>query len=140
MKLQAGMRASISRQISESDLASFAALSGDTNPLHFSEEYAARTRFGRRIAHGMLSAALISGVLGTKLPGPGCIYLSQSLRFLAPVYIGETITAQVTVVSVREDKPIATLATRCVKEDGTEVLDGQAVIMFEPVDDPGGET
>lgn len=108
----------------------FGKLVGDLNPLHFDEAFARTTRFGRRIAHGMLSASLISAVIGNKLPGPGSIYISQSLQFTSPVYLGDEITAKVTVLTVRDDKPIATLETICSKHDGTVVLKGQAVVAY----------
>jgi len=103
---------------------------GDLNPIHFDEAFAKTTRFGRRIAHGMLSASLISAVIGNKLPGPGSIYISQTLHFTSPVYLGDELTAKVTVLSVRQDKPIATLETICSKQDGTVVLKGEAVVAF----------
>jgi len=103
---------------------------GDLNPIHFDEAFAKTTRFGRRIAHGMLSASLISAVIGNKLPGPGSIYISQTLHFTSPVYPGDELTAKVTILSVRQDKPIATLETICSKQDGTVVLKGEAVVAF----------
>jgi 3-hydroxybutyryl-CoA dehydratase len=103
---------------------------GDLNPIHFDEAFAKTTRFGRRIAHGMLSASLISAVIGNKLPGPGSIYISQTLHFTSPVYPGDELTAKVTILSVRQDKPIATLETICSKRDGTVVLKGEAVVAF----------
>jgi 3-hydroxybutyryl-CoA dehydratase len=123
-----GASASFSRTITEADIATYAELTGDRNPVHLDEQYAAGTRFGRRIAHGMLTAGLISAVLGTQLPGPGAIYLSQSLRFLAPVAIGDTITARVEVVAQRPEKRLLTLRTECVNQDGTPVLIGEAVV------------
>jgi 3-hydroxybutyryl-CoA dehydratase len=108
----------------------FGEVVGDRNPIHFDEAFAKTTRFGRRIAHGMLSASLISAVIGNKLPGPGSIYISQTLHFTSPVYLGDELTARVTVLSVRQDKPIATLETICSKQDGTVVLKGEAVVAF----------
>ena len=108
----------------------FGEVVGDRNPIHFDEAFAKTTRFGRRIAHGMLSASLISAVIGHKLPGPGSIYISQTLHFTSPVYLGDELTARVTVLSVRQDKPIATLETICSKQDGTVVLKGEAVVAF----------
>jgi 3-hydroxybutyryl-CoA dehydratase len=125
-----GQSAALSKTITETDIEQFAAVSLDRNPVHFDEAYAKTTRFGGRIAHGMIAAGLISAVLGTKLPGEGSIYLGQTLQFRAPVRIGDTITATVTVVSVREDKPIATLETVCTLDDGTVVVKGEATILL----------
>lgn len=130
--LELGMSASLSKRIEEADIIAFANLSGDLNPVHLVDSYAEKTRFKGRIAHGMLSASLISAVLGTKLPGPGTIYLSQSLRFKAPVAIGDTITATATVTAQKEDRPIYTLETVCVNQEGIRVLEGEAVILYEP--------
>ncbi|MCA1558314.1 MAG: MaoC family dehydratase, partial [Acidobacteria bacterium] len=102
---------------------------GDNNPVHLDDEFAKTTRFGRRIAHGMLSAGLISAVLANKLPGTGTVYLSQSLTFVAPVYPGDTITARVTVTRVREDKPIVTLETICTNQRDEPIIRGEAVVL-----------
>lgn len=126
---QIGERASYTRVISAQAVETFAALTGDYNPLHMDEGYACQSRFGRRIAHGMLTAGLISAVLGMHLPGPGAIYLSQTLKFLAPVYLGDEITATVEVIGWREDKRIVTLKTTCANQEGREVLNGEAVLM-----------
>jgi 3-hydroxybutyryl-CoA dehydratase len=125
---QTGARAEYVRTITEDDIARFAEVSGDYNPIHLDDEYAARTPFGSRIAHGILSAAFISKLLGTDLPGPGTIYLGQTLKFLAPVRIGDTITASVEVTGVREDKRIVTLRTDCTNQHGTVVTTGEAVM------------
>jgi 3-hydroxybutyryl-CoA dehydratase len=108
---------------------SFADLTGDTNPVHLDDEYAAGTRFGRRIAHGMIAAGLISATLANDLPGPGTVYLSQTLQFKAPVYPGDTITTTIEVKKIRPDKPIATLSTVCNNQEGTVVLEGEAVVL-----------
>ncbi len=126
---QAGERDSLTKIVSEADVALYADLVGDHNPVHLDAGYARRTRFGRRIAHGMLTAGLISAVLGTRLPGPGAIYLSQQLEFLAPVYFDDRIQAVVEVLSWRPDKRIITLKTDCYNQDGVQVLAGQAVLM-----------
>lgn len=126
-----GMSATIERSVESADVELFARISGDVNPVHLDDEFAASTRFGKRIAHGLLVASYISAVLGTKLPGPGSIYLNQSLRFLHPVYLGDVITAEATVVSVRSDKPIITLSTTCRNQDGELVLDGEAVLLYD---------
>jgi 3-hydroxybutyryl-CoA dehydratase len=103
---------------------------GDNNPVHLDDAFAATTRFGKRIAHGMLAASLISAALANDLPGPGTVYLSQTLQFKAPVYLGDTVTAIIEVKSVREDKPIATLITTCVNQDNLTVLEGEAVVLY----------
>ena len=131
MNPRVGDTASISRKITDRDIFAFAEITDDHNPVHLDEHFAKQTRFGRRIAHGMLSASLISTVLGTELPGQGSIYLSQTLQFLAPVYIDDTVTAQVTVIAVREDKPIVTLETVCENQRGETVIRGEAVLLLE---------
>jgi 3-hydroxybutyryl-CoA dehydratase len=129
MNLKVGDTASLTKTITDADIRAFAELSGDRNPLHLDDEYAATTRFGRRIAHGMLAASLISTVLGTELPGTGTVYLSQNSRFLAPVYPGDTITARVTVTNIRDDKPIVTLETICENQRGEVLIKGEAVVL-----------
>ncbi|MPM29769.1 (R)-specific enoyl-CoA hydratase [bioreactor metagenome] len=124
-----GQSASLAKTISESDVYLYAGVSGDNNPAHLNEQYASGTRFGRRIAHGMLSAGLISAALGTKLPGPGAIYLSQTLKFMAPVYFGDTVTATVTVRQLDSDKNRVILDTTCTNQNGTVVIAGEAVIV-----------
>ncbi|MEP6601136.1 MAG: MaoC family dehydratase [Nitrospirota bacterium] len=133
MNILLGSTATLSLQIKDEHIRGFAQLMGDDNPVHLDDEFAARTRFGRRIAHGNLAAAMVSRLLGTKLPGPGTIYLSQSLRFHGPVFPGDVLVATVTVTKIREDKPIITLATVCSKEDGTAVLSGEATVLYEEV-------
>lgn len=128
MGLNVGDSAELSRTITDEDVRAFAELTGDTNPVHLDEEYAAATRFGRRIAHGMLGASLISAVLANELPGRGTVYLSQTLRFTSPVYIGDTVTARVSVKAVREDKPVITLETVCTNQRGERVVEGEAVV------------
>jgi 3-hydroxybutyryl-CoA dehydratase len=127
--LQVGVTASRTRTVSARDIDYFAEASGDTNPVHLDEDYAAGTIFKRRIAHGMLTAGLISAVLANDLPGPGTIYLSQSLQFKAPVYIGDEITATVELVNYRESKRIATFRTTCTNQNGDLVLEGEAVVL-----------
>ncbi len=126
-----GEKASLSHTVSASDVAEFARISGDHNPVHLDDEYARTTRFGGRIAHGMLTAGFISAVLGTKLPGPGGIYLNQTLKFTAPVRIGDTITATAEVTAYRDDKRIVTLKTDCINQRGELVLSGEAVLLME---------
>lgn len=131
MHLKVGDTASISRKISDEDIRAFAELSGDCNPVHLDDAFARTTRFGRRIAHGMLGASLISTVLGTKLPGQGAIYLSQTLQFLAPVFPGDTVTATATVTKIKEGKPIVTLETVCENQRGETLIRGEAVVLVE---------
>ncbi len=128
--LEPGAIASRTRTITAHEIELFAQATGDFNPLHMDEAYAARTGFGRRVAHGMLTAGLISAVLANDLPGPGSVFLSQSLQFKAPVYIGDTITATVEVLTYRTSRRIATLRTRCANQDGTVVLEGEAMVMM----------
>ncbi len=131
-----GQQASITRVVTAADVEAFAGISGDTNPVHLDQDFAEKSRFKKRIAHGILSAGYISAVLGSKLPGPGTIYLSQNLAFKAPVYLGDTVTATVTVLNYRPDKHILTLRTECINQDGTVVLEGQAVCLTSDVVDP----
>lgn len=123
-----GMTASVAKTITEADILLFSAVSTDTNAVHLDEEFGKTTMFGGRIAHGMLSASLLSAVLGTRLPGPGVIYLSQSLRFKAPVRIGDTVHAKVTVKEVITDKARVVLDTVCTVGDKV-VIDGEAMVM-----------
>lgn len=125
-----GESAEIRKTITESDIDDFARLTGDTNPIHLDEAYARETRFKGRIAHGMLGAGLISAVLGTKLPGSGAIYLSQSLRFKAPVRPGDTITARATVAEWNGDKGTVKLTTEAVNQDGVVVITGEAALIM----------
>jgi 3-hydroxybutyryl-CoA dehydratase len=131
MNIRVGETAELSKTITDEDVRAFADLTGDHNPVHLDDDYASGTRFGRRVAHGMLTASLISSVLANKLPGEGTVYLSQSLRFVAPVYPGDTVTACVMVTGIREDKSIATLETICVNERGEVLLKGEATVLFE---------
>jgi acyl dehydratase len=126
-----GTRASLTRTITEADVIAFAELSGDHNPIHLDAEYAAQTRFGRRIAHGLLSVGLIGALLGNQLPGPGAIYLSQAIRFWAPVYLGDTVTATVEVIAVSEERRRVTLSTTCANQRGEQIITGEAVVLYE---------
>jgi len=126
--LEVGMSASTGKTITETDIEKFAEVSTDTNPVHMSEEAAAATPFHHRIAHGMLSAGLISAVLGNRLPGPGTIYLGQSLRFRAPVRIGDTVTATAEVTALDAARKRATLKTTCTV-GGKVVIEGEALVM-----------
>jgi len=129
MRFKAGDTASITKTITDEDIRKFADASGDHNPLHLDEEFAKTTRFGRRIAHGMLSASLISAVIAGELPGEGSIYLAQTLQFVAPVFPDDIVTAKVTIVSQREDKPIVKLATVCTNQHGEVVVKGEATVL-----------
>jgi 3-hydroxybutyryl-CoA dehydratase len=120
--------AEFSKTISESDVYLYAGVTGDLNPAHINEEYARETFFKTRIAHGMLAAGLISAVLGMRLPGPGSIYVRQELNFLAPVRIGDTVTARVEVIEIMSEKKQLRLRTTCSTQDGTLVLDGEAIV------------
>ncbi len=126
--LALGQSASFGKTITEADILLFAGISGDTNPVHINAEIAAASIFKGRIAHGMLSASLISTVLGTRLPGAGTIYLGQNLKFRAPVKIGETVTATVTVTALDAAKKRVTLSTVCTVA-GKPVIDGEATVM-----------
>lgn len=127
--LSIGQEASVTRTISESDVYLFAGVTGDQNPAHTNEVYASSSSFSHRIAHGMLTAGLVSSVLGMQLPGPGTIYLGQTLKFCAPVYIGDTITATVKVAELIPEKNRVILDTVCTNQDGKIVLSGQATVM-----------
>ena len=127
--LNVGDKASRTTLITDEMIYAFADLTGDTNPVHLDDAYAAGTRFGRRIAHGMIAAGLISAALANDLPGPGTVYLSQTLQFKAPVYPGDTITATVEVKSSRPDKPIVTLRTSCANQANVVVLEGEAIVL-----------
>jgi len=128
-EIRVGDAAAFSKTIGESDVYLFAGITGDLNPAHVDQPAAEQTVFEGRIAHGMLSAGLISAVLGMQLPGPGTIYMSQSLRFKAPVRIGDTVTARVEVTELIAEKNRVRLATTCTIQDGTRVLEGEALVM-----------
>ncbi len=131
MNLTIGARATMSKTITERDVLAFAELSGDKNPVHLDEEYARQSRFGARIAHGAFSFALISAVLGTELPGPGAVYLGQTLKFIKPVYFDDTITATVEITALRRDKGILTLKTECTNQRGEKVAEGEATVLHD---------
>lgn len=125
--LSLGMTERLTKTVASSDVVGFAQLTGDRNPIHLSEHFAAKTSFRTRIAHGLYTASLISAVLGTRLPGPGAIYISQTLNFRAPVKIGDTVVVSVTVAELIAEKSRARLACLC-EVDGEVVLDGEAVV------------
>ncbi|MDA5193939.1 MaoC family dehydratase [Govanella unica] len=128
--LHVGQTASFEKMVTEGDIVKYAEVSGDTNPVHLDADYAAASPFKSRIAHGMLSAGLISAILGTRLPGPGTIYLSQNLKFKAPVRIGDHVVATAIITAIDEIKRRVTLATSCVVGDQV-VIDGEAMVMVE---------
>ena len=130
MDLAIGDTFTKSRTITDELIRAFAELSGDHNPIHLDEDFAAKTRFGRRIAHGMLSGAFISAVLGFEFRERKIVYLSQTMKFTAPVFIGDTVTTTATVKNIREEKGIVTLETTCTKQDGTVAVQGQAMVMI----------
>lgn len=130
MNLKIGETFSTSKQITDGVVRAFAELSGDFNPIHIDEEFAAQTRFGKRIAHGMISGVLLSAVLGYEFRERKIVYLSQTMKFIAPVFIGDTITATATIIKIREDKPIVTLETVCTNQSGEATLTGEAAVMI----------
>jgi 3-hydroxybutyryl-CoA dehydratase len=132
MNIKIGDTFSIEREITDELIRSFAELSGDHNPIHLDEEFAAKTRFGRRIAHGMLSGAFISAVLGYEFGERKIVYLSQTMRFTAPAFIGDRVTTTATVTHIRDDKGIVTLETICTNQNGEVTLKGEAVVMMLP--------
>lgn len=127
-ELNVGDSAHFSKTLSESDVYLFAGVTGDLNPAHIDQEYAGKTFFKTRIVHGMLLAGLISGVLGNRLPGPGTVYIRQDLEFLAPVHIGETITAVVEIIEIQPEEKRVRARTTCVNQQGDLVLNGEALV------------
>ena len=132
MDLKIGDFFSTKRKVTDELIRKFAELSGDFNPIHLDEEFARSTRFGRRIAHGMLSGAFISSVLGNEFKERKIVYLSQTMKFIAPVFIDDVITTTAMVTKVREDKPIVTLETICKNQNGETTLKGEAAVMILP--------
>ena len=132
MKIKIGDSFSKERLATDELVRAFAEVSGDYNPIHVDDEFAKTTRFGRRIAHGMLSGAFISAVLGYEFPEKKIVYLSQTMKFTAPVYIGDTVTTTATITNIREDKKIVTMDTVCTKQDGEVVVKGESVVMVLP--------
>jgi len=125
-----GQTASFSRTVTETDVVMFAGLSGDYNPVHMDREYAAGTRFGQRIAHGLLTASFLSRLLGMELPGKESVYLEQTIKFTKPVFIGDTITATAEILDIDHKRRIFTLSTICRNQDGTTVLTGEGKMMM----------
>lgn len=128
-EISIGMTSSYSQTITDADVKGFAGISGDNNPVHMSDEYAEGSRFKKRIAHGLLSASFFSAIFGTKLPGEGCVYVGQNLKFHKPVYLGETVTAKVTVTSIDVDKSRVFFLTECFVS-GVLVISGEAEIYI----------
>lgn len=129
MKFNVGDSAETTKRITEADIEVFAEVTGDRNPIHLDDKFAKTSRFGGRIAHGMLTASLISAVIANKLPGEGSVYLGQSLQFVAPVFPGDDVTARVTIKEVREDKPIVKLETICMNQRSEIVIRGEATVL-----------
>ncbi len=134
MDFEVGQSATTTRMVTEEDVNEFARISGDTNPVHMEESFASKTRFGRRIAHGAFVTSLISKVAGNQLPGPGSIVLSSSFSFHSPCYIGDTITAKITIKRYRKDKPLIFTSCEVVNQDGECLVTGDVAIYFEKVD------
>ena len=130
MDLKIGDSFSTSRIVTDEIIRKFADVSGDYNPIHLDDEFAAKTRFGKRIAHGMLSGAFISAVLGNEFKNLKIIYLSQTLKFTAPVFLGDTVTATATVITIRKDKGSVTLETTCTNQNGETLVKGEAAVMI----------
>jgi len=130
MKPEIGQTATIEKTLDKQTVEAFASVSEDYNPIHLDEDFAKTTQFERPIVHGMLASSLISGLLASKVPGAGSIYLGQSLKFLRPIFVGETVTAKVEVISVREDKPIAVISTQVLNANGEVAVDGEATVMY----------
>jgi len=132
MEIKLGDTFSTTRTVTDELVRKFAEVSGDYNPIHLDEEFASKTRFGRRIAHGMLSGAFISAVLGNEFRERKIVYLSQTLKFTAPVFLGDTVTATATVTNIREERGIVTLETICTNQDGQTLVKGESAVMILP--------
>ncbi|QFT12812.1 MaoC family dehydratase [Vibrio sp. THAF190c] len=130
MKPEIGQAATIEKTLDKQTVETFASVSEDYNPIHLDEDFAKTTQFERPIVHGMLASSLISGLLASKVPGAGSIYLGQSLKFVRPIFVGETVTAKVEVTSVRDDKPIAVISTQVLNANGEVAVDGEATVMY----------
>ena len=130
MKPEIGQTATIKKTLDKQTVEAFASVSEDYNPIHLDEDFAKTTQFERPIVHGMLASSLISGLLASKVPGAGSIYLGQSLKFVRPIFVGETVTAKVEVTSVRDDKPIAVISTQVLNANGEVAVEGEATVMY----------
>lgn len=134
LPVKVGDKATFSRTVSDADIQAFARVSGDNQPLHLDDAFASKTRFKKRIAHGMISAAYISAALGTKLaPGAVVVYLGQTMRFRRPVGIGDTITAECEVTAIDPDRRIITIRTDCTNQSGDAVVTGEATVLLDPL-------
>jgi 3-hydroxybutyryl-CoA dehydratase len=129
-ELSIGQSAEFTKTVTETDVVLYAGITGDFNPMHVDEVAASKTRFGSRIAHGMLSAGFISAGIGMKLPGPGAVYMGQTLRFTKPVRIGDTVTARLEVIELIPEKKRLKLSTQCRNQDGVVLIEGEATIMM----------
>ncbi|HZS32882.1 MAG TPA: MaoC family dehydratase [Methylomirabilota bacterium] len=137
--LRVGQRARRTQRIGAREVELYAEITGDRNPLHFDPAFAARTRFGRLVAQGGIAAGMLNALVATDLPGPGTVFMSQTLRYLAPTYLGDTLTAEVEVVSVKPDKPVVELRATIVNQDGTTVLEGECwTYTLQPRGEPAG--
>jgi acyl dehydratase len=123
--LEVGQRARRQKTVTARDVELYTEITGDRNPLHFDPDFAARTRFGRLVAQGGITAGMLNALVAMDLPGPGTVFMSQSLRYLAPTYLGDTLTAEVEVLSVKPDKPVCQLKATITNQEGTVVLDGE---------------
>ena len=123
--LSVGQRARRTKTVTARDVELYAEITGDRNPLHFDADFAARTRFGRLVAQGGITAGMLNALVAMDLPGPGTVFMSQSLRYLAPTYLGETLTAEVEVLALKPDKPVCQLKATITNQDGTVVLEGE---------------
>lgn len=133
MRFKVGDSDTVTMVITDEMVRAFAVLSGDDNPVHLDDDFAAKTRFKKRIAHGMLLGALLSRVAGTKIPGPGTIVISQDIRYKEPCYIGDTVTAEIKILHLRADKPIIKISSRVTNQNGGVLIDGGAILYFEEV-------
>lgn len=131
--VRVGEKESVTVTVTDEMVRAFAELSGDRNPVHLDDEFAAKTRFKKRIAHGMLLGSLLSRVAGMILPGPGTIIISQDIRYKGPCYVGDTVTAEIAVIHVRADKPIIKVSSRVTNSEGEELIDGGAILYYDPV-------
>jgi len=129
-RIRVGLTASTTETITEERIVQFSDITGDRNPLHLDPIFASKTMFGRRIAHGMLSASLISRILGNQLPGAGSIYLEQTIKFRRPVFIGDTITAIVEIIGIEKEGKTIILDTKCINQSGKIVIEGQATMLM----------
>jgi 3-hydroxybutyryl-CoA dehydratase len=126
LQLRVGQTARLTKTVTDADLRLYAEITGDYNPLHFSDDFAARTRFGRRVAQGGIAAGLLNALVAMELPGPGTVFMSQSLTYRRPAYIGDTLTATVEILALKADKPVCHLAFAVTNQNGEAVLDAEA--------------